>query len=59
MSKAGKKFQASVKLVDKPAYTLTEAMPVLKKAAFAKFDETVEVAMRRGVDPSVGTRRDK
>ncbi|MBZ5544511.1 MAG: 50S ribosomal protein L1 [Acidobacteriia bacterium] len=51
MSKAGKKFQASVKLVDKPAYTLTEAMPVLKKAAFAKFDETVEVAMRLGVDP--------
>jgi large subunit ribosomal protein L1 len=26
-------------------------MPVIKKAAFAKFDETVEVAMRLGVDP--------
>jgi len=37
--------------VDKPAYTLAEAMPVVKKAAFAKFDETVEVAMRLGVDP--------
>jgi large subunit ribosomal protein L1 len=51
MPKAGKKYQASVKLADKPAYTLPEAMPVLKKAAFAKFDETVEVAMRLGVDP--------
>lgn len=47
----GKKFDAAVKLVDKPAYTLGDAMPILKKAAFAKFDETVEVAMRLGVDP--------
>ena len=51
MAKVGKKYQASAKLVDKPAYTLTDAMPVLKKAAFAKFDETVEVSMRLGVDP--------
>jgi len=51
MVKVGKKYQASAKLVDKPAYTLTDAMPVLKKAAFAKFDETVEVSMRLGVDP--------
>jgi large subunit ribosomal protein L1 len=51
MSKAGKKYQASAKLVDRLTYTLGEAMPLLKKAAFAKFDETVEVAMRLGVDP--------
>jgi large subunit ribosomal protein L1 len=51
MSKAGKKFGAAAKLVEKPAYTLAEAMPILKKAAFAKFDETVELAMRLGVDP--------
>ncbi|MCJ7502803.1 MAG: 50S ribosomal protein L1 [Acidobacteriia bacterium] len=51
MAKAGKKYQASAKLVDKLAYTLGEAMPVIKKAAFAKFDVTVEVAMRLGVDP--------
>jgi large subunit ribosomal protein L1 len=51
MAKTGKKYEASAKLVDKPAYTLTDAMPVLKKAAFAKFDETVEVSMRLGVDP--------
>lgn len=51
MLKPGKKFSAAVKLVEKPAYTLGEAMPLLKKAAFAKFDETVELAMRLGVDP--------
>jgi len=51
MGKEGKKFQASAELVDKPNYTLAEAMPVVKKAAFAKFDETVEIAMRLGVDP--------
>ena len=47
----GKKFEAAVKLVEKPAYTLADAMPLVKKAAFAKFDETVEVAIRLGVDP--------
>ncbi len=51
MAKVGKKFEASKKLVDKPTYTVADAMPVVKKAAFAKFDETVEVAMRLGVDP--------
>ena len=51
MAKVGKKFAASAKLVDKPAYILTDAMPIVKQAAFAKFDETVEVAIRLGVDP--------
>ena len=47
----GKKYATAAKLVDKPAYTLTDAMPLINKAAFAKFDETVELAMRLGVDP--------
>ncbi len=47
----GKKYKQSVKLVDRPAYTLVDAMPLVKRAAFAKFDETVEIAMRLGVDP--------
>jgi large subunit ribosomal protein L1 len=47
----GKKYEAAAKLVEKAAYTLGEAMPLLKKASFVKFDETVEVAMRLGVDP--------
>ena len=51
MAKEGKKFRESAKLIEKSAYTLAEAMPLVKKAAYAKFDETVEVAMRLGVDP--------
>ncbi|MGH9326564.1 MAG: 50S ribosomal protein L1 [Terriglobia bacterium] len=47
----GKKYDQAAKLVERPAYSLPEAMPLLKKVAFAKFDETVEVAMRLGVDP--------
>jgi large subunit ribosomal protein L1 len=47
----GKKYEASKELVDKPAYVLQEAMPLVKKAAFAKFDESVEVTMNLGVDP--------
>lgn len=47
----GKKYDAALKLIDRPVYPLAEAMPVVKKAAFGKFDETVEIAMRLGVDP--------
>ena len=47
----GKKFNQAAKLVDRPMYSLSDAMPLVKKAAFAKFDETVEIAMRLGVDP--------
>lgn len=47
----GKKYEASAKMVEKPAYLLSEAMPLVKKASFVKFDESVEVAMRLGVDP--------
>ena len=47
----GKKYEAAAKLVEKPAYNLAEALPLVKKTSFAKFDETVEVAMRLGVDP--------
>ena len=47
----GKKYATARKLVEKPAYTLADAMPLVKKGAFAKFDETVELAMRLGVDP--------
>ncbi len=47
----GKKYESSKKMVDKPAYALPEALPLVKKAAFAKFDESVEVSIRLGVDP--------
>jgi len=50
--KPGKKYQAAQKQVDvTKSYTLGEAVPLLQKIKFAKFDETVEVHMRLGVDP--------
>lgn len=52
MAKKGKKYQEAVKLVDRDkAYDPAEAIDLVKKAATAKFDETVEVAFRLGVDP--------
>jgi large subunit ribosomal protein L1 len=51
MAKQGKKFAAAAKLVEERPYTLEEAVPLVQKIKFAKFDETVEVHMRLGVDP--------
>ncbi|SRR5579885_3196863 len=47
----GKKYQSALKQVEAREYQLEEAVPLLKKIKFAKFDETVEVHMRLGVDP--------
>jgi len=49
--KPGKQYQAALKQVEAKEYTLEEAIPLLQKIKFAKFDETVEVHMRLGVDP--------
>lgn len=52
MAKKGKKYQDAVKLVDKnKVYEVAEGIELVKKAATAKFDETVEAAFRLGVDP--------
>ncbi len=51
MKKTGKQFQAAEAKVDQAAYTLDEALPLVKTLTFAKFDETVEIAMRLGVNP--------
>ena len=52
MAKKGKKYQEAVKLVDKnKVYEVAEGIELVKKAATAKFDETVEAAFRLGVDP--------
>ena len=52
MSKVGKKFKAAAKAVaDKPVAMLPEAVTAVVKNAFAKFDETVDIALRLGVDP--------
>src|SRR5712672_668750 len=49
--KTGKHYEAASKQVEARTYPLEEAIPLLKKIKFAKFDETVEVHMRLGVDP--------
>jgi large subunit ribosomal protein L1 len=49
--KAGKNVEKARKLVEPRSYHLAEAAEVLKKAKFAKFDETVELAVNLGVDP--------
>jgi large subunit ribosomal protein L1 len=51
MARHGKKFTAAAAQVEDRSYTFEEAMPLLQKVKYAKFDETVEVAMRLGVDP--------
>jgi large subunit ribosomal protein L1 len=52
MAKRGKRYLEAVKLVDRSkAYSVTEAIELVKKTNIAKFDATVEVAFRLGVDP--------
>ena len=52
MTKHGKKYQEASKLVDKAkSYSPEEAIELAKKATYAKFDETVELHLRMGVDP--------
>ncbi|HEV2297418.1 MAG TPA: 50S ribosomal protein L1 [Candidatus Acidoferrales bacterium] len=48
--KGGKNIEKARKLVEARAYKLGEAAELLKKAHFAKFDETVELAINLGVD---------
>lgn len=52
MAAHGKKYQEAVKLIDSDAtYEPQQAIELVKQTAKAKFDETVEVAVRLGVDP--------
>ena len=48
---SGKKFTAAAKQVEERPYSLEEAVPLVQKVKFAKFDETVELHLRLGVDP--------
>ena len=50
--KQGKKYQDSAKLIDRlKQYDPEEAVALVKQTAKAKFDETVEISLRLGVDP--------
>ena len=52
MRKHGKKYTAAREQVDLDRqYTIEEAIPLVQKVKFTKFDETVELTLRLGVDP--------
>jgi large subunit ribosomal protein L1 len=51
MKKGGKNIEKARAAVEKHSYVLAEAVPLLQKVKYAKFDETVEVTLRLGVDP--------
>jgi large subunit ribosomal protein L1 len=52
MPKHGKKYLEAAKLIDRAKlYDPAEALELVKKTASAKFDESVEVSIRLGVDP--------
>src|SRR6202041_3359850 len=51
MKREGKNIAKAHGAVEKRPYVLEEAVPLLQKVKFAKFDETVEVTLRLGVDP--------
>jgi large subunit ribosomal protein L1 len=51
MKRTGKKFAAAKTAVGERQYSLDEGVPLAQKVKFAKFDETVELAFRLGVDP--------
>ena len=52
MAARGKKFRAAVSKVDRARqYPIPDAVGLVKDSSFAKFDETVDVAVNLGVDP--------
>jgi len=52
MAKRGKKYQAAVGLLDRGnTYSPRDAIELAKKMAYARFDETVELHLRMGLDP--------
>jgi large subunit ribosomal protein L1 len=51
MKKSGKNITKARSSIEKRPYVLNDAVPLLQKVKFAKFDETVEVTLRLGVDP--------
>jgi large subunit ribosomal protein L1 len=47
----GRKYQAAREQVPNRAHTIEEAVPLIQKVKYSKFDETVELSVRLGVDP--------
>jgi len=51
MKRHGKKYAAARQQINPKPCSLDEAIPLLKKVKYAKFDETLELALLLGVDP--------
>lgn len=51
MGKNGKQFAAAQAQVERKPYPIAEAIPLVQRLKFAKFNETVEMSMRLGVNP--------
>ena len=51
MRTRGKKYQAARQQVPARPHTIEEAVPLIQKVKYTKFDETVELSVRLGVDP--------
>ena len=51
MAKPGKKYRAAASKIEDRPYDLKSALTAIQDSAYAKFDETVELHMRLGVDP--------
>jgi len=51
MARKGKKYRDAAAKVERRPYAIEEALGLVQGSAFAKFDETVEMAMRMGVNP--------
>lgn len=51
MTRKGKNYREAAARVERRPYAIEEALGLVQGTAFAKFDETVEVAMRMGVNP--------
>ena len=53
MRTRGRKYQAARQQVPARPHSIEEAVPLIQKVKYANFDETVELAMRLGVDPKL------
>ena len=51
MSKSGKSFRSAKEKVEARTYELDEAVKLAKELSFAKFDESMDIVVRLGVDP--------
>ena len=51
MARHGKKYSSARQQVPVKPHTIEEAVPLLQQVKYAKFDETVDMSLRLGVDP--------